>query len=86
VSSGEEDEDDLDALIERLPEVMRGPFRDQDPIFAREMAVTFLDASDETKADIEAFFASDGPRRFREHKLKHEDGTPTSDELEGWMS
>lgn len=66
-------------LFDKIPDgPMKDALRDQDPAFAEEMAQRWLDGDEATRADIEAFFESDGPRMVHEAKLKHEDGTPTT--------
>lgn len=67
-----------------LPPKMREALERQTPEFARECAESYRAADEESKADILAFFESEGPRVVHEVKLKYEDGTPTSEELEGW--
>lgn len=71
----------LEALLAQIPEPMRSALREQDDEFAEEMALAYCSANDLAKADIMAFFESDGPRMVHESKLKIEDGTPTSDDL-----
>lgn len=75
---------DIDDLLERLPSRMRDDLRQQDPTFARELAVAYLDADPVTQADMAAFFDSDGPKKVHDLKLEHEDGTPTSADLADW--
>lgn len=73
---------DLDKLIRKCPKVMRASLRAQKPDFAREMAQRYLDADEAGKADITAFFESDGPRKVHESRLKIDDGIPTSHDLD----
>jgi hypothetical protein len=67
-----------------LPDEMRDALADQKPEFVAEMIERWRVADEETRADILAFFESDGPRRVHEAKVKHEDGTPTSADLDAW--
>lgn len=76
---------ELERLLEKIPEPMRSDLREQDPVFAAEIARDYLAASPESQADMLAFFESDGPRRVGEAKQREEDGTPTSGDLERWM-
>lgn len=75
---------ELERMLEKIPEPMRSALRDQEPAFAAEMARDYLDADAASQGDILDFFRSDGPRMVDEARAKHEDGTPTSDELERW--
>jgi len=73
----------LRSILALLPEPMRAAVEAQESNFAGEMAQRYLLAPDEeTRADILAFFESDGPRKVHESKLKHNDGIPTSADLE----
>lgn len=49
------------------------------------MALRYLRADEETRADYLAFHESNGPERVRQIRLKHEDGTPTAADLEKAM-
>jgi hypothetical protein len=48
------------------------------------MATSYLGADAFGRADIEAFFESDGPRRAHEAELKVNEAVPTSDDLVQW--
>lgn len=71
------------SALDQIPE---GPMRDslleQEAAFAEEMAQRYLDAGEDTRSDILAFFESGGPRMVHEAKCALADGTPTSAELE----
>lgn len=69
-------------MVDPLEEALR----DQRPEFAAEVRRAFRRADSTTKADILAFFSSDGPARLGERVLKAKDGTPTTSDLENWMS
>jgi len=74
---------DLAARIAALPcAEMRDALAAQEPGFAAEMLDLWDDAGADGRADIEAFFLSDGPRLVHEVKLRHTDGVPTSADLE----
>lgn len=77
---------ELEALLAKIPEPMRSDLREQEPELAAEIACDYLAASPESQADMLAFFESEGPRRVSEAKQRDEDGTPTSSDLEGWLS
>lgn len=70
--------------LNKLPGVLRDALRLQSPDFAQECARAYLDADEPSRADILAFFESDGPRKVHEAKQHIEHGIPTSEEIEGW--
>lgn len=49
------------------------------------MAKCYLDGDERERRDILDFFESDGPRKVHEARQKHEDGTPTSADLDEWL-
>lgn len=67
-----------------LPEAIREALAGQPLDLVTDTVETWATADDATRADILAFFESDGPRRVHEAKVKHRDGTPTASDLEGW--
>lgn len=67
-----------------LPPKMQEALKSQTPEFAQECAQSYREADEESKADIAAFFESEGPKKVHDLKKRDEDGTPTSDDLEGW--
>lgn len=75
---------DLPDLLAQLPTRMAEDLKEQDPTFARELAVAYLDADPATQADMAAFFTSGGPKMVHDLKVEHEDGTPTAADLADW--
>lgn len=73
-------------VLALLPESMRGPLEAQAVAFFCRETVAYLNADESTRKDIAAFFESDGPRKVHEAKLQHEEGVPTSADLEKWAS
>jgi len=55
-----------------------------DQVFAQDAARRFLEADDDTRDDIEAFFYSNGPEMLQQSAAKFH-GIPTSEELRGWF-
>lgn len=53
--------------------------------FAEECLYRWLEADEDTRAEIAAFHESDGPEKVRQVGLKHEDGTPTAADLEAGL-
>lgn len=73
--------------LAKLPSPMREAMEreaERDPIWTADMLRRYLEADEEGRAGIEAFFESDGPRIVREVVQEHRDGTPTSADLEKW--
>lgn len=64
---------------------MREALEAQTPEFALEILNMYLDGDEATRADMRAFFDSDGPRMTHEAKLKHNRGIPTSADLNDWL-
>lgn len=79
--------DALEALLERMPEgPMKDALREQRPELAVDLARDYLAADAAGRTDMDAFFASEGPRRVHEAKLKIDDAIPTSRDLARWGS
>lgn len=76
--------DYLRGLLERLPEALSRALADQDDEFAEEMALAYLSASPDDQTDHLAFICGGGPEQIRQARLKHEEGVPSSGDLEGW--
>jgi hypothetical protein len=79
----------LEALLAQIPDgPMKDALRAQEPDFAEEMLLAYLEGDEAEQADIRAFFDSNGPAKVEECKqeiLRDEDGTPTARDLEGWV-
>lgn len=82
--------DALEALFAQLPDgPMKDAMRAQDPDFAEEMLLDYIQGDEATQADIRAFLDSGGPKKVKavlDEMQKVEDGTPTARDLEGWLS
>lgn len=77
----------LRGCYDDIPEPMRSALERVEPInpeLAAESADAYREADDITRADILAFFESDGPERVRQVRLRHEEGVPTASDLAGW--
>ncbi len=72
-------------LMAQLPPKMRHAMEHQEPEFAMSMARDYLAGDEATRLDVAAFFDSDGPKVVHDLKVEHEDGTPTSHDLDGWL-
>lgn len=71
-------------IPDEIPECMRAALQGQDPELVADTIRTWREGDEATRADIEAFFEDDGPRRAHEARQKIEDGIPTSSDLESW--
>lgn len=68
--------------LSELPEVIREALEGQPVELVTDTVETWRNADEETRADILAFFESDGPEKVRQAKLKVEGGVPTVADLE----
>lgn len=82
--------DALESLFSQIPDgPMKDALRAQEPDFAEECLLAYLQGDEATQADIVAFFDSGGPEMVENVKQeiqRDEDGTPTARDLEGWLS
>ena len=78
---------ELQRMLDALESpAMREALEEQDPEFALEILQRYFAAGELARADMRAFFDSDGPRMVHEAKLKHHDGVPTSADLKTWAT
>ena len=59
---------------------------DDNPQFIAEMLGRYLLADEDSKADIIAFFDSDGPAILEDVHVRETTATPTAEELSEWPS
>lgn len=76
---------ELKQLLERVPPSLREALEQADPENALDLARQFLASDAEDQAGMMEFIASEGPRRVRDLKTKHRDGTPTASDLADWL-
>ena len=69
-------------MMDKLPKILRDALAGKRPEFQEEMAKAYLEADEDTQADILAFFESGGPEIIRQLVLRDQDGTPTANDLE----
>lgn len=73
-----------EAYSDQFPEAMARDMPTLSGEDAAEMAVKYMEADDEAKADIVAFFESQGPRRVSHLRAKDKDGIPLPEECGEW--
>lgn len=77
----------LRGCYDDIPEPMRSALErvaPLDPALVADSAELYREADDATRADILAFFESDGPEKVRQLRLRHDEGVPTASDLAGW--
>lgn len=72
--------------ISDLPKVIQDALVGQPRELIDDTLKTWAESDEDTRADILAFFESDGPEKVRQARLKHEDGVPTAADLKDWAS